>query len=264
MARAARPATATVEWYLDKGYDGFLSHGPHSVTVPGAIDAWCRLLDDHGSKGIADAARAGDTLCRKGLCRSRPGGFRLGRQCSPALRRRACRSDLPSGRPGAAGRRLSTGNRNWRRLCGWSRSSGRAGFYEGEVADDMVARLSELGGLHALEDFAATAGRLCQTRQHVLPRLRHSSDAAEQSGHDGAADAEPAFGFRARWARPERRRTAASGDRGGAAGLPGPRQSHRRSEPRPGPREAAAVQLPMRTGCAPRSIRTGHDAFAAP
>jgi gamma-glutamyltranspeptidase / glutathione hydrolase len=32
---------------------------------------------------------------------------------------------------------------------------GRRGFYEGPVADDMVARLRAAGGLHTLEDFAA-------------------------------------------------------------------------------------------------------------
>jgi gamma-glutamyltranspeptidase / glutathione hydrolase len=35
---------------------------------------------------------------------------------------------------------------------------GRAGFYEGAVAQDMVGALRALGGLHTLEDFAATTG----------------------------------------------------------------------------------------------------------
>src|SRR5690606_16787084 len=33
---------------------------------------------------------------------------------------------------------------------------GRAGFYEGEVAEDMVDSLRALGGCHTLDDFAAT------------------------------------------------------------------------------------------------------------
>jgi gamma-glutamyltranspeptidase / glutathione hydrolase len=34
---------------------------------------------------------------------------------------------------------------------------GRAGFYEGEVAEDMIASLQALGGSHTLDDLAATA-----------------------------------------------------------------------------------------------------------
>ncbi len=32
---------------------------------------------------------------------------------------------------------------------------GRAGFYEGEVAEDMIASLRALGGTHTLDDLAA-------------------------------------------------------------------------------------------------------------
>ncbi len=37
-------------------------------------------------------------------------------------------------------------------------SKGRAGFYEGAVAEDIVSRLRELGGLHELDDFSAAKG----------------------------------------------------------------------------------------------------------
>lgn len=35
-------------------------------------------------------------------------------------------------------------------------AQGRAGFYEGEVAEDMIASLRALGGSHTLQDLAAT------------------------------------------------------------------------------------------------------------
>jgi gamma-glutamyltranspeptidase/glutathione hydrolase len=51
------PAAATPGWYRERGFETIPTYGPHSVTIPGAIDAWCRLLADHGRKGI-DAALA--------------------------------------------------------------------------------------------------------------------------------------------------------------------------------------------------------------
>jgi gamma-glutamyltranspeptidase/glutathione hydrolase len=49
------PMAASAAWYAEKGFQQIPTYGAHSVTVPGAIDAWCRLLEDHGRKGI-DAA----------------------------------------------------------------------------------------------------------------------------------------------------------------------------------------------------------------
>ena len=43
------PAAATVEWYLENGIETIEQQSPHAVTVPGAIDAWSKLLTDHGT-----------------------------------------------------------------------------------------------------------------------------------------------------------------------------------------------------------------------
>jgi len=42
------PLAADREWYLRKGVTEIASESPHSVTVPGAIAAWERLIKDYG------------------------------------------------------------------------------------------------------------------------------------------------------------------------------------------------------------------------
>src|SRR5262245_26429186 len=46
------PAAASAEWYLERKMTAMPLTGPHSVTVPGAVDAWFHLLSDHGRKGL--------------------------------------------------------------------------------------------------------------------------------------------------------------------------------------------------------------------
>ena len=50
------PAAARASWYLDRGFDRIPpALSPHCVTVPGAVDAWDRLLREHGTWSLAEA-----------------------------------------------------------------------------------------------------------------------------------------------------------------------------------------------------------------
>jgi gamma-glutamyltranspeptidase/glutathione hydrolase len=48
------PGAAEVGWYKERGIDAIPNDSPHSVTVPGAVDAWCRLHDRFGRLPLAD------------------------------------------------------------------------------------------------------------------------------------------------------------------------------------------------------------------
>jgi gamma-glutamyltranspeptidase / glutathione hydrolase len=127
--------------------------GIEAVTLPGAIDAFCRLNADYGLKsleeilapaihyaeeGIPVAPRvafdwAGDVGCLKGDARRFYSFDGKAPQIGQLFRA-----------PGQA--------EVLRRIA----REGRAGFYEGEVAEDMIASLQALGGSHTQEDLAAT------------------------------------------------------------------------------------------------------------
>ena len=48
------PAAATIDEYAARGHERVPGTGILSVTVPGAVDAWARLLEEHGTMSLAD------------------------------------------------------------------------------------------------------------------------------------------------------------------------------------------------------------------
>ena len=63
------------------------------------------------------------------------------------------------------GKAPSTGSKFEQPLLGKTLTkiaTGRDAFYIGEIAEDIVARLNDLGGLHTLDDFCLLLGRLCR------------------------------------------------------------------------------------------------------
>ena len=151
------PQAASLQWYREQGYEKMPAHGPHPVTIPGAIDAWCRLLEDHGSLPLSVILEDAIGYAENGyVVADRVATDWASNAAWLAEFPEAARTLLPKGRAPVAGevhRNVELG-RTLRRIG----RLGRAGFYEGPVAEDMVDHLRSLGGLHSLEDFAACRG----------------------------------------------------------------------------------------------------------
>ena len=138
-----------------------LDRSVHAVTVPGAVDAWARLLDAYGSRSLDELLRPAIGYAEEGFVVTprvasdwRDGMETLGR--SPAGRA----FYLPGDRPPAAGdrHRLPALARTLRRIA----ERGPDAFYSGELAERMVGFLKERGGLHTTEDFATAAGEFVE------------------------------------------------------------------------------------------------------
>ena len=125
--------------------------------MPGAVDAWARLLAAHGSKGL-------DELLQPAI-RYAEDGFLVTPKVAydwAEARERVERSDagrahyLPSGTAPVAGQRvrLPALARTLRAIA----EHGRDAFYGGEIAERMAAFLQSQGGLHTVEDFATAGG----------------------------------------------------------------------------------------------------------
>lgn len=150
------PEAATIAAMRGLGFESIPTYGPHSVTVPGAIDAWARLIADHGTMTLAQVLAPAIAYAEEGyVIHDR---VALDWADSEALLKadpHTAAIFLPEGRPLKAGEvhRQPALARTLRRVA----ETGRAGFYEGPVAEALVRRLNALGGLHTKADFAATA-----------------------------------------------------------------------------------------------------------
>jgi gamma-glutamyltranspeptidase/glutathione hydrolase len=150
------PRGATLDAYLAMGWTTIPDDSVHAVTVPGAVDTWCRLNRDHGRLGLdrllapaIEAAENGFTITPRVAHDWQRYASRV------AAHAEAAAQFLPGGRSLVTGARLSNPmlGATLRRIA----KEGRSAFYEGEIAEDMVATLTALGGLHSAEDFASFA-----------------------------------------------------------------------------------------------------------
>jgi gamma-glutamyltranspeptidase/glutathione hydrolase len=151
------PAAASAGWYREQGYSEIPRQSPHAVTIPGAVEAWSRLAQDHGTRSLAELLRPALELARDGYAVSPRMAHDWANQ-EKLLRGdpNAARIFLPNERVPAAGT-----VHHQPELADTLAQIGERGpsaFYDGPIASDMVEYLQRLGGLHTLEDFKAAQG----------------------------------------------------------------------------------------------------------
>ncbi|WP_193369168.1 gamma-glutamyltransferase [Pelagibius marinus] len=151
------PQAATAKWFADQGIDKIERYTPHAVTVPGAVDAWAQLLRDHGTRSLGDLLQPAIRFAHEGYAiTERVATDWAGEVETLSHDPAASGIFLPNGKPPALGSIHS--QPALAASLELIAEQGRDAFYKGAIAEDLVAHLKELGGLHSLEDFAAAGG----------------------------------------------------------------------------------------------------------
>jgi gamma-glutamyltranspeptidase/glutathione hydrolase len=148
------PAALDADVLRGKGMTTVPLGGPEAVTIPGAIDAFCRLSADFGKLGLRASLAPAIHYAETGVPVAPRVAFDWA-QATDALQGTARDAFLINGKAPVAGQMFRAPGQAevLRRIA----MEGRDGFYEGEVAEDMVAALTARGGVHTLDDFAQCA-----------------------------------------------------------------------------------------------------------
>lgn len=126
---------------------------PTSITVPGAVDAFCSMSDLHGRLGLDRILAPSIEYFEAGV----PIAPRVSSDLaglSGNLRQSAQKFYLSKGQPYKLGETFAAPEQAevLRRIA----KDGRRAFYEGEIAEDMMAALGKLGAGHDESDFVDT------------------------------------------------------------------------------------------------------------
>ncbi len=148
------PARLDAEHLRARGLTSVPPGGVESVTLPGAVDAFCKLSAEWGRTGLAASLAPAIRYAEEGV----PVGSRTASDWiddATTLKGDARQFYLTQGAPPEPGQlfRAPAQAEVLRRIA----RDGRDGFYQGEVADDLIGSLNALGGQHSRGDLAATA-----------------------------------------------------------------------------------------------------------
>jgi len=148
------PAAATREKLLELGVTELTRTSAHSVIVPGAVDAWCRMNADYGTMPMADLLQPAIDLARNGYpVSSRVQADWIKNADHLATDENLASIFLPVPEIGSLHKQTQLADAL--EMIG---KEGRKAFYEGDIAADMVEALQAKGGLHKLQDFADAKG----------------------------------------------------------------------------------------------------------
>lgn len=159
-ASGRAPAAISTDRLIELGWTEMDDLSAHAVTVPGVVKCWESLLDSHGTIGLEEALRPAVKAAEDGFV-VYPRVAADWSECAAKLTSQGAggRHYLRNGAAPAVGtiHKLPA-------LAATLRSvgeKGAKGFYEGEIAADIVKELQARGGLMTEEDMAGITADPC-------------------------------------------------------------------------------------------------------
>jgi gamma-glutamyltranspeptidase/glutathione hydrolase len=149
------PAAIDAEALRAQGHSTIPLDSAAAVTLPGAVEAFCQMSETWGKLGISDIVQPAIHYADLGV----PVAPRVAAdwaRLAPKLQGAAREHYLHDGQAPKLGTLFRAPQQAavLRQIA----AHGAAGFYEGDVADDLQSSLAAMGGVHHLDDFSATRG----------------------------------------------------------------------------------------------------------
>ena len=148
------PKRLNSEILRDKGFLRIDANSHHSVTLPGAVIGFEKLANDYGKLGLSEACEPAIYYAEKGVPVSPRVAFDWEKNAH-LLSHIAQKFYLIDGRIPKSGEvfRAPQQAKVLRKI----QKAGANDFYSGEIAEDFVSSLSNLGGLHTMDDLASVS-----------------------------------------------------------------------------------------------------------
>lgn len=151
-ASGRSPKAISIDEMKKRGFTKTPPDGIHSVTVPGAVDGWVKLLERYGTMKLSQVLQPAIEYAERGF----PVTDVIAGDWENANQYKAnadfAATFLPNGKPLAAGEIFT--NKNLANTLKLVAAKGRDVFYTGEIAQKIVKFAQAQGGLHTAEDFA--------------------------------------------------------------------------------------------------------------
>ncbi len=142
----------TLDFLKSKGITVMPTNGIHSVTVPGAVDGWIKLLDRFGKRKLRDILKPAIQLAEEGFPVTEwVHDYWAGEVPKLAATESAARTFLLSGKAPALGQIFRNPDLAWsyRQIA----RRGRKAFYDGAITDRILKFSDTLGGTFTHDDF---------------------------------------------------------------------------------------------------------------
>ena len=147
------PAALSVDYLVSHGISGMPQRGIHSVTVPGAVDGWDKLLTRFGSKSLGALLAPAIVYAECGYPVSEVVHAYWQESAAILAEDEAtAKIFLPGGRAPAVGELVRNPGLAW--TYGQIAARGRDAFYQGEVANRILATVAAHGGTMQAADLA--------------------------------------------------------------------------------------------------------------